>query len=158
MSAESALYRLTAVAPLIMHNARLVDPLDPWSREIAAIAGKRFKTLADHERLAKAEFFGSAWMADGRPCIPATVIEGVIVAAAKTRKRGRQARSGIICTAKPTQRAPTLRAGSPASPQDKIVLDRFDGQHCGARCAQPSWRGSPPTLLPKELVGVVEER
>jgi hypothetical protein len=101
MSAESALYRLTAVAPLIMHNARLVDPLDPWSREIAAIAGKRFKTLADHERLAKAEFFGSAWMADGRPCIPATVIEGVIVAAARTRKRGRQARSGIICTANP---------------------------------------------------------
>lgn len=98
MSAETVRFHLVGVAPLLMHNARLCDPLDPWSREIAAITRKRIRTTADHERIAELEFLGSMWLNDGRPCIPATVIEGVIVAAARTRKHGRQARSGVICT------------------------------------------------------------
>jgi hypothetical protein len=96
---EQLRFRLTGVAPLVMHNARLVDPLDPWSREIAAIAAKRHRTAADYERLARLEFIGSAWLDDGGLCIPANVIEGVIVAAAKTRRRGSQARSGLTCAA-----------------------------------------------------------
>jgi hypothetical protein len=99
MSAESLRFLLTGVSPLVMHNSRLVDPLDPWSREIAAIAAKRHKTIADHEHLARSEWYGSAWMHGDKPCIPAEVIEGVIVAAAKTRRRGAQARSGIVCPA-----------------------------------------------------------
>lgn len=99
MSAETLRFVLTGVSPLVMHNSRLVDPLDPWSREIAAIAAKRHKTIADHERLSKVEWYGSAWVHDDKPCIPANVIEGLIVAAAKTRKRGAQARSGVICPA-----------------------------------------------------------
>ena len=95
MLAETLRFLLTGSSALVMHNSRLVDPLDPWSREIAAITGKRHKTIADHEQLAKAEFYGSAWLDHDSPCIPATVIEGLLVTAAKTRRRGSQARSGI---------------------------------------------------------------
>jgi hypothetical protein len=99
MLAETLRFLLTGSSALVMHNSRLVDPLDPWSREIAAITGKRHKTISDYEQLAKAEFYGSAWLDHDRPCIPATVIEGLLVAAAKTRRRGSQARSGIVCPA-----------------------------------------------------------
>lgn len=99
MSAETLRFRLTGVAPLVMHNSRLADPLDPWSREIAAITTKRHKTIADHAQVAKCEWYGSAWVDNSRPCIPAHVIEGVIAAAARSRKRGGPARSGLICVA-----------------------------------------------------------
>jgi hypothetical protein len=74
--------------------------LDPFARAIAAIAAKRHRTEADLWEIARLEFLGSAWVDEaGCPCLPAMVVEGIIVAAAKTRKRGPLARSGVICTA-----------------------------------------------------------
>ena len=46
---------------LVMHNERLADPLDPMARAIAAVAKKRNKTEADHERIAWLEFLGGLY-------------------------------------------------------------------------------------------------
>ncbi|WP_143273137.1 hypothetical protein [Azospirillum palustre] len=141
---ETLRFRLCGVAPLLMRNSRLVDPLDDYSREISAIAGKRHKTISDHERLAQVEWHGSVWVDDGRPCIPAHVIEGMIAAAARTRKRGGHARSGLICTAN----APLVYEG-PSTLDDLWKDPRFQlrmpvrtpkGRVMRTRPAFPNWQ------------------
>lgn len=48
-------------SPVVMHNPRLADPLDPFSREIAKISKKRGKTEADHLEIALLEFVGGMY-------------------------------------------------------------------------------------------------
>lgn len=60
MLAETLRFLLTDSSALVMHNSRLVDSLDPWSREIAAITGKSHKTIADYEQITEVEFYGNA--------------------------------------------------------------------------------------------------
>lgn len=47
--------------PLITHNERLADPLDPFQRAIREISKKRNKTDADHEEIARVEWHGGLY-------------------------------------------------------------------------------------------------
>jgi hypothetical protein len=48
-------------SPLIMHNERLADPLDDFTKAIAKISKKRGKTEADHEEIGRLEFLGGLY-------------------------------------------------------------------------------------------------
>lgn len=89
-------FRLTGAAPLLMHNGQMADPLNRFAREKKKIAGKRAKTDADHEELARIEFLGSLYFGDDGPCIPGEMIEAALVGAARKLRRGQQAQAGII--------------------------------------------------------------
>jgi hypothetical protein len=89
--------RITGVAPLLMRSARFADPLDEYSVELERLTRKRLKTKADHEQIAKVEWFGGLWTDGGRPCIPGDAVEAALVAAARTRKAGVTAKAGILC-------------------------------------------------------------
>ena len=39
--------KLTGQRPLLMHNGRLANPMDKYTREISTISGKRSKTDED---------------------------------------------------------------------------------------------------------------
>ncbi|MGY4480152.1 hypothetical protein [Bradyrhizobium sp. USDA 3364] len=95
MITESVSLRLIGVRPLLMHSARLSDPLDPISRELAKITGKRLKTASDHREIARIEWFGALWLDQGVPCIPADAIEAAFIAGARSMRRGKQAAAGI---------------------------------------------------------------
>ncbi len=95
MTMEVLRVRLTGVAPLVMHAARLADPLDDISREISRHTAKRRKTEADHQRIADLEFTGGLWLDRGRPCIPAEAIEAAISQAAARRRAKSLFRSGV---------------------------------------------------------------
>ena len=90
-------YHLTGVVPLHQHNGQLADPLNTWAREMKKISGKRNKTDADHEELARLEWHGSLYLADGKPCIPGRCMDATLINAAKKTKKGIQAKSGLIC-------------------------------------------------------------
>lgn len=47
--------------PLLMHNERLADPLDPFALAIGKISKKRGKTEADHLEVALLEFVGGLY-------------------------------------------------------------------------------------------------
>jgi hypothetical protein len=99
MSKLNALsFRIVGTAPFLMHNGNLADPLDPHAKRMASISGKRRKTEADHARLAQLEFLGSLYLRDGKPCIPAEMIEAAIVRGAAQNRRGLKARAGIVVT------------------------------------------------------------
>lgn len=62
---------VAGTAPLLMHNGRLSDPLDPATKAKAPIAGKRQKTDDDHRLLADIEWTGGLyWDDEVGPYIP----------------------------------------------------------------------------------------
>lgn len=88
---------ITGVSPMLHHSAALADPLNRFSREISRIAGKRGKTEADHEEIARLEFLGGLYLHGGQPVLTGEMLEGALVEAAKKRRLGNQARVGIFC-------------------------------------------------------------
>ncbi len=101
MSVEQMRIRLTGERPLLMHSSRLADPLDSIKIDLDRLTKKRDKTLADHEQIAKVEWHGGLWLRDGKPSIPCEAVESAFIAAAKTRRKGKQAKAGFSCTVSP---------------------------------------------------------
>jgi hypothetical protein len=96
MQYERLKFRLTSVSGLICHNGRLANPLDPIAKEMKRVSGKRAKTDADFEELARLEFLGGLYLHNGEPCLPGEVIEAALVEAARKMRRGQQAKAGIL--------------------------------------------------------------
>lgn len=96
MKYQSLKFQLRGVVPLVMHNGQLADPLNPYTKEMKKITGKRKKTDSDFEQLAKLEWYGSLYVHDGVPCIPGEVIEAAFIAGARKSKRGQQAKAGML--------------------------------------------------------------
>lgn len=96
MLAESIRLRITGTKRLVMHCGRLADPLDPITKDLARLTKKKKKTEADHEEIGRVEWNGGLWLDGGLPCIPAEALMATFVAAAKTRRRGDEAKVGLI--------------------------------------------------------------
>lgn len=120
MSYSNLRLTLTGEAPLIMANGQLADPLNPIAQLLRQVAGKRYKTDADHEKIAEIEFLGSLWLDDRRPCIPSEAVEAAFVEAARRRRLGRAARAGLICPAN----AP-LQYEGPKNPEELWQCPEF---------------------------------
>jgi hypothetical protein len=89
-------FKIRGVCPLVFHNGQLADPLNKHSKEMRKVSGKRKKTEADFEQLAKLEWFGSLYLFNGTPCIPGEVLEAGFIEASRKSKRGQQAKAGIM--------------------------------------------------------------
>ncbi|HEX6827140.1 MAG TPA: hypothetical protein VF077_12555 [Nitrospiraceae bacterium] len=113
-------YTLTGVVPIMMHSGQLADPLNRWSKAIKAISGKRMKTEADHEEMARLEWFGSLYLDNGSPCIPGIAMQATLINASKTLKKGPKAKAGLLCETN----FPLVYDG-PADPQKLWLDERF---------------------------------
>ena len=120
MSYERIKFQITGVSPLVMHNGQLANPLNSFSQDLKRISGKRTKTEADFERMAKIEFLGGLYLFNGEPCIPGEVIEATFIEASKKRKRGQQAKAGIIADA-----MFPLQYKGPKAPEELWTDERF---------------------------------
>lgn len=78
---------LNGVSPLLMHSARLADPLDPATKALAKVTGKRKKTAEDHGEAARLEHAGSLYL-DGTlgPYLPGQNIEAALFRGASKHK------------------------------------------------------------------------
>ncbi len=82
-------------SPLLMHNERLADPLDEWTRKLAAVTGKRKKTDADHMEIGRIEFNGGLYTNGNGPCLPGWNILRCLQDGATRSKRGRDVLRGV---------------------------------------------------------------
>lgn len=105
--------RVKGISPLMLHNVRLANPLDPIVKEIKRISGKKAKTDSDHELLAQLEWLGGLYTTEGgtfevtkeavtisgfgQPCIPGEMVEAALRNAARKHKLGKQFEAGLIC-------------------------------------------------------------
>lgn len=88
---------ITGTHPVIMHSARLSDPLDPIAKAIKEVSSKRTKTDDDHLEMARLEFIGSLYCGDQTgPYMPGENLQRCLVDAAKINKLGVKATRGIF--------------------------------------------------------------
>jgi len=98
MAWQTVRYKWTSAAPLIMHCGQLADPMCRWTKSLKKISGKRNKTDADHEEMARLEFMGSLYLNADGPILPADVVDGIVQTAAKKTREGMTAKSGCFCS------------------------------------------------------------
>lgn len=82
---------MTGVAgsPLLLHNARLADPLDPIVEQIAKYTSKHRKTKEDHLKIAELEVEGGLyWSEESGPYVPGAMVWACLFAAAKLTRKG----------------------------------------------------------------------
>jgi hypothetical protein len=113
---------LVGIAPLLMHNARLSDPLDEIARAMKEVSAKRKKTDADIEELARLEFLGSIYWtnADGA-FLPGANIEKSLVEGGRITKEGKSIERGLFVEAI----AVPLQYDGPTTPDELWTDDRF---------------------------------
>ncbi len=96
MSIQTVSYKLTGIAPLLQHNGQTSDPTNPFTKSMKLITGKRAKTEADHEELARIEYLAGLYVKNDQVVIPAEVIESCIINGAKKIKMGPAAKAGLF--------------------------------------------------------------
>jgi hypothetical protein len=113
-------YRLISDCPLLMHNGQTSDPLNKFSKAMKAISGKRKKTEADHEEMARIEFLSGLYMGKAGPVLPATMIDACIVNASKKSREGPLAKAGFF-----TKAAAPLEYDGPRMAEELWADERF---------------------------------
>ncbi len=126
-SYQTLRFRIIGASPLLFHNGQLADPLNPHTKAMAQVSGKRKKTDADHHRLAELEFMGSLYLRGGKPCIPAEMMEAALVKAANQERRGSKAKAGMLI-----REDMTLEYDGPKDPNALCADPRFR-LRCGVR-------------------------
>lgn len=102
---------MVGTTPLVMHNVRMANPLDPFTRRLAEFTSKRRKTIDDHEQIAAIEWEGSLYHSeDIGPYVPAEWIWKSLIVG------GRQVRLGA-----------SIERGLLIDPKDRLVELRYDG-------------------------------
>lgn len=113
--------KLTGVAPLVLHNIRLADPMDEFAQRLKEVSGKRKKTESDYLEMSRIEFFGGLYTnEDGRVIIPGVSLEAMIQDGAKVSKRGKDAKAGVI-----VEEDPLLIYDGPKDPESLYADKRF---------------------------------
>jgi len=93
---KSVNYQLQSVCQFICHNGQLADPTNEFAKALKAITSKRLKTDEDYEAISRIEYYGSLYLNENGPCLPALMVEACIVNAAKKTKDGKTARMGMF--------------------------------------------------------------
>lgn len=70
---KKLMVRIEGVAPLLLHNGQLADPLNPYAKAIKLISGKRKKTDEDYAELAKLEWYGGLYLDKNRLVVMPTI-------------------------------------------------------------------------------------
>jgi len=89
-------FRVEGVAPLLMHNGQLANPLNSTVKSMKALTGQRKKTDETHLELSRLEFYGGLYLSKkGEVQIPSEVIESTLIEGAKKSKLGKAFKSAI---------------------------------------------------------------
>lgn len=89
--------KITGISPLLMHSDRFANPLDPATKAHKELTGKRKKTDADHEAIAKSEWMGSLYHDPVvGPYIPGQNLDATLQEAAKLQKLGKKFKQAVM--------------------------------------------------------------
>jgi hypothetical protein len=79
-----------------MHNGQTADPLNKYAKAIKQISGKRKKTEADFEEMARIEYIAGLYMNADGPVISNRLLEAAITEGARKSKLGKLAQAGVV--------------------------------------------------------------
>lgn len=98
MPIKKLTFKIQGVSPILLHNGQTADPLNEWSKNIHAITRRRNKTDADHEEMARLEWYAGLYVFDQRVSITASMLHGTLIGGAKKEKKGPIIKAGIWFT------------------------------------------------------------
>jgi len=88
---------LTGTCPMLQHNGRLANPIDPHTRALKALTAKRTKTDDDLVEIMVTEARGGCWETpDGQLGLPTAAVWRSIYDAAKAFKLGEQIKRSLL--------------------------------------------------------------
>lgn len=88
---------LKGEAPLLMHNSRLANPLDPMAKQVKKLTRKRNKTDEEYAELAHVEWMGGMYFDDQLgPYVPGENIARCLVDGAKLTRQGTAVSRGVF--------------------------------------------------------------
>jgi hypothetical protein len=114
--------QLQGVSPLLCHNGQTADPRNTYAKAMKAVSGKRKKTDADYDELARLEWLAGLYRIDGDLVIPDYVIESAMIKGAMKSKRGPQAKCGLFFT----EHSSLEFDGKPAAITDDTLSEMFE--------------------------------
>ncbi len=112
-------FKITGKSPLLMHNGRLANPRDKYTRMMKVITKKRTKTDEDHEELAMIEARGGLYYSEHSGVyMPGENIEATLINSAKLQKLG----TALKRAARVVEIECPIEHSGPKDP-DKLVRD-----------------------------------
>lgn len=91
--------RLVGTTAMLMHSDRTVNSIDPMTKAIKQVTGKRKKTDDDYEEMARLEHAAGLYMdPEVGPYIPGENISSCLVGAAKITRQGTYVKQGVLIT------------------------------------------------------------
>lgn len=88
---------LTGERPMLQHNSRLANPIDPYTQRLKSITGKRKKTDEDLVTIMRIEARGACWEThDGYLGVPTAAVWRCIFDAAKAFKLGQDIKRALL--------------------------------------------------------------
>ena len=103
---------MEGTTPLLQHNVRMANPLDPMTRRLKEITSKRVKQLADYEAMADIEWEGGLYHdAELGPFVPAESMWRCLIEGGRLRKLGKQIERGLLID--PTNRLVPIEYDGP---------------------------------------------
>lgn len=88
---------ITGTTPMLMHSARLADPLDEIARAMKKVSAKRAKSEEDYAELARLEFMGGLYFDEQYgPFVPGDNVFRSLVDAGRKRKLGQKVTTGLF--------------------------------------------------------------
>ncbi len=87
---------MTGTSELLMHNSQMVDPLNTWSQSFNEVKGKRKKTDADHEVMARIEFFAGLYIGPEGPYLPGANILSCLAMAGGRQNKGALVKRSVL--------------------------------------------------------------
>lgn len=115
--------QIAGASPLLCHNGQTADPRNTYAKAMKAISGKRKKTDADYDEMARLEWLAGLYRSGDRLVVPDYVLESVFIAGAKKSKRGVQAKCGMFFT----EHAVLDFDGNPGAINDETLAEMFAG-------------------------------
>ena len=119
---DSNQIQFQGVSPLLCHNGQTADPRNTYAKAMKAVSGKRKKTDADYDEMARLEWLAGLYRIDGDLVLPDYVIESAMIKGAMKSKRGPQAKCGLFFT----EHASLQFDGKPDVIDDGTLTDMFE--------------------------------
>ena len=113
---------LQGVSPLLCHNGQTADPRNTYAKAMKAVSGKRKKTDADYDEMARLEWLAGLYRSGDELVIPDYVLESTMIGGAKKSKRGPQAKCGLFFT----EHAVLNFTGKPDKINDQTLAEMFE--------------------------------
>lgn len=83
--------RIEGTRPLLMHNGRLADPIDPATKRLSAASKKKQKSDDEFAEMGRIEFEGSLYYDEKMgPYLPVDNLQAMLIEGARKRKMGKE--------------------------------------------------------------------